>query len=117
MRPRAIAFAATCALMLLIATPGSASAVPGTLHYKYVDSNGETKNRRMDDPESKYCHNLSETNPDVTAERPAHTPSNYTEEKAYLYTEEDCGGTEYVLRADTGEAGADLKFRSVLFNV
>ncbi|MGW6906833.1 hypothetical protein [Streptomyces sp. NPDC054940] len=114
MRLHTIAFAATSTLTLLLATPGSAHATQGDFRYKYVDSAGDTRGDKLEDPKSNVCHNIEQAD-DPNTEKPSHSPYNRTDDKAYLYAEPDCEGTEYVLAKDVGEGGADMQFRSVIF--
>ncbi|MFD3581246.1 hypothetical protein [Streptomyces sp. NPDC058683] len=114
LRLRAIAFAAISTLTLLVATPGSAHATVGTFTYSYVDSAGNTLRDRLEDPKSNVCHNIEQAD-DPDAEKPAHSPYNRTDDKAYVYAEPDCEGTEYVLAKEVGEGGAGMEFRSVIF--
>lgn len=110
MRLRAIVSAAACSLMLLLTCPGSADAVDGDFHYKYVDANG-TQPQKLSNPDSHVCINIEE----ATEAHPAHSPVNNTEEQADVFGDRDCLGTEYVLARQTGSGGEDMEFRSVYF--
>ncbi|MFI1176955.1 hypothetical protein [Streptomyces melanogenes] len=110
-RPRALVSAAACSLMLLLATPGSASANAGDFFYTYTDADGKEQRQKEQDPPSRECLNI----PEATEAHPAHSPHNGTDEDAIVYEKVDCEGAKFVVAKDTGEAGPDVKFRSVLF--
>ncbi|MFE5870401.1 hypothetical protein ACFQ6V_17400 [Streptomyces roseifaciens] len=120
MRPRAIAFAAACALTLLLTTPDSASAAIGDFHYTYVDAAGAEQREKIDGRDYKddvipdgVCIDIKEAE-DPAKTKPAHSPLNSTNTRALVFEEESCVGARYVLAAD-GKGGVNLKFRSVLF--
>ncbi|MFD7235376.1 hypothetical protein ACFWAT_08695 [Streptomyces syringium] len=112
MRLRAIAFAATCALTFLLATPGSASAIAGEFRYKYIDAAGDTHPDKFSDPAANDCIDIPQAD-DPETEQSAHSPFNHTGYRAKVFAAPDCEGTAYVL-ASEGKGGTDMKFRSFM---
>ncbi|WP_405650548.1 hypothetical protein [Streptomyces sp. RK9] len=119
LRPRAIAFAAACALTFLLTNPGSASAAIGDFHYTYIDADGVEQRQKLTDdgginlPNGK-CLDIEEAKDPATT-KPAHSPNNGTDTKVYVFEDLACEGTYQVLKAQGGEGGVNLKFRSFLF--
>ncbi|MFD7236401.1 hypothetical protein ACFWAT_13985 [Streptomyces syringium] len=115
-RPRALAFAAACALTFLLATPGSASAALGDFFYTYTDADGVEQRQKVTDPDipNRQCHNVKEAEDPATT-KPAHSPVNETDTNAYVFSDIDCDGTAQVLALGGGRGGVNLKFRSFLF--
>ncbi|MBB5117986.1 hypothetical protein AF335_09780 [Streptomyces eurocidicus] len=112
MRLRAPALA-TCTLTFLLAAAGPASAgnTTGDFHYRHLDTNGVEQQEKWTNPLQSECIDV----PDVTADRPAYSPINETDSKAYVYADTDCTGTEYLLAKNVGKGGEDMKFLSVVF--
>ncbi|MGF0175960.1 hypothetical protein ACQF36_37510 [Streptomyces sp. Marseille-Q5077] len=114
MRFRATTAAATCALAMVVAVPGPASAeILGNFYYTYTDASGAEEQATVEGLPTATCANLPEVaDPDTT--KPGHFPDNGTEGVAYVYAEIDCRGAKFVLNVDA-KGGANMKFRSVYF--
>ncbi|QDQ13299.1 hypothetical protein [Streptomyces spectabilis] len=113
MRFRTSLAAALGALALVVTLPSSANAATGQFVFTY-NRDGRTIEGRLHDPEARECIDLDEVaKPDAT---PAHSPRNRTNSIATVYTELECEGESFALRAHSGYGGEGLKFRSVVFN-
>ncbi|MGI5529317.1 hypothetical protein ACQEVX_18545 [Streptomyces syringium] len=113
-RLRAITTAAACALALVVAVPGSASAeTQGNFYYLYTQADGTEKQANREELETQKCYNLPEME-NSNDTKPAHSPDNKTEGTAYLYELIDCRGAKSVLKKDA-KGGVNLKFRSAYF--
>lgn len=111
MRLRNAAIAASSALTLLLAVPGSAVAATGEFAYTYRDLAGEHHGRIMG-PRSGQCLDLVQ----ATADEAAAAPRNRTGSTATAFLDFGCqGDTFYALRPGAG-ASERLKVRSVVFS-
>ncbi|TDU79731.1 hypothetical protein [Streptomyces sp. KS 21] len=114
MRLRTVVVAAASALTLLVAVPGSATAATGEFGYSYVGLDGEPRQERLLDPESDECVGIPEV-ADPNSSEPAFSPRNRTDAVARVFTNADCTGDHFDLRAFTGHGSERLKLRSVVF--
>ncbi|MBP2404101.1 hypothetical protein [Streptomyces syringium] len=115
-RLRAIATAAACALALVIATPGTASAEAiGDLHYTYTDAQGTEQREKLSDPDlpSSECLDVKQAQGDDT--KPAHSPYNNTDTTVWIFPDRDCEGDRTILKAGA-KGGVNLKFRSFYYH-
>lgn len=114
MRLRTVSAAAVCALTMLLATPSPATAATGDFLYQYRDSNGALQMGHLTDPPSGQCVTL----PEVEAESvpPAHSPRNFTNSTAAVFTDVECEGDYFSLRPNGGHGSERLKLRSVVFS-
>ncbi|MBB4889161.1 hypothetical protein WEB32_02500 [Streptomyces netropsis] len=101
------------ALALIVTVPTSANAATGQFVFTY-NRDGKTIEGRLHDPKARECIDLDEVaKPDST---PAHSPRNRTNSIATVYTDLECEGESFALKAHSGYGGEGLKFRSVVFN-
>ncbi|KOU20297.1 hypothetical protein [Streptomyces sp. WM6368] len=114
MRLRHAAVAAFGAATLLLTIPTSASAAQGQFQYTVTGLDGRPLRVVLDNPRSGECITLPEV-ADPSASSPAHSPRNRTNEPVLVFTEPDCTGREYRLRAGTGYGTERLELRSVVF--
>ncbi|MET9418337.1 hypothetical protein ABZY03_29930 [Streptomyces klenkii] len=115
MRLRAITSAAACALTLLLTAPGPASAAEGEFSYTYVDANGANQFGYLNNPVSKECIVIPQAaDPEKT--KPAFAANNRASTKATTWSETNCTGNRYSVKAKTGSGNARQKFRSVKFS-
>ncbi|MFI1615532.1 hypothetical protein ACH4VT_00815 [Streptomyces lydicus] len=113
-RPATVAATAVGALALALALPAvPAGAATGPFTYVYEDSSGPHVGV-LSDPAGRECITL----PEVAAEfvPPAHSPRNYTDATATVFTGPDCTGDFFSLRPHGGHASDRLKLRSVVFS-
>ncbi|MFG2710742.1 hypothetical protein ACGFX2_09250 [Streptomyces goshikiensis] len=113
-RLRSAALAAASALALLVAVPGSAHAAAGEFEYSFVGLDGSALRASLFDPESDVCITLPEV-ADPDSSEPAFSPRNRTDTVARVFTEPDCTGDRFDLRAYSGRGSERLKLRSVVF--
>lgn len=115
MRLRSTVAAVTCAFAVALTFPGAAHAAGGTFSYSYTGLDGTPQTASLTDPPSHVCLTLPEVAaPDASA--PAHTPRNGTDATATVFTDPDCEGAYFTLRANGGHASSSLKLRSVVFS-
>lgn len=114
MRLRTAVVAAASALALLVAVPGSASAATGEFGYSYVGLDGQPRRALLIDPQSDVCVVIPEA-ADPGSSEPAFSPRNRTDSVARVFTNPDCTGDEFDLRAFSGRGSERLKLRSVVF--
>ncbi|MFJ2744411.1 hypothetical protein ACIO3O_32695 [Streptomyces sp. NPDC087440] len=113
MRFRTSLAAALGALALVVTLPTSANAATGQFAFTY-NRDGKTIEATLHDPKARECIDLDEVaDPSTT---PAHSPRNRTNSIATVFTDLECEGESFPLKAHSGHAGEGLKFRSVLFN-
>ncbi|MFF7588052.1 hypothetical protein ACFZCK_11285 [Kitasatospora purpeofusca] len=112
MRFRTCLAVALTGLTLAVSLPTSATAATGQFFYTY-ESGGKTLEGFLRDPKGRVCINLDEVAEPAT---PAHSPRNRTNSIATVYTDADCDGESFPLKANGGSGGKDVKFRSVIFN-
>ncbi|WP_326742155.1 hypothetical protein [Streptomyces sp. NBC_01768] len=115
MRLRSTVAAAFGALALLVAVPTSAGAAIGDFSYTYTGLDGSPQVGFLFDPPSRMCITLPEV-ADPNSSYPAHTPQNFTDSSATVFTGPDCNGDYFTLRPHGGHAGSRLKLRSVVFS-
>ncbi|MEU9113661.1 hypothetical protein AB0D04_18250, partial [Streptomyces sp. NPDC048483] len=100
------------ALALVLSAPASAHAATGPFTY-VVD--GDPVLHLLPNPPSGTCVPLPEVaDPEVP---PAHSPRNFTDSTAVVFTGTDCTGDSFSLRPETGYGSERLKLRSVLFGL
>ncbi|MDT0449943.1 hypothetical protein [Streptomyces hesseae] len=96
-RLRVIATAAVSALALLLATPGSASAVAsGQFNYEYTDVNThEVDDSQLLNPATNTCITV----PEVAsgAAKFAFSPQNLTDTVLWVYSKKYCGGDKQII--------------------
>ncbi|WP_327064318.1 hypothetical protein [Kitasatospora sp. NBC_01302] len=113
MRFRTSLAVALGALTLAVSLPTSAHAATGQFFFTY-NRDGKTLEGYLRDPRARYCITLEEVaKPDST---PAYSPRNRTNSIATVYTDVDCEGESFPLKSGGGHGGANVKFRSVVFN-
>ncbi|QEV18055.1 MULTISPECIES: peptidase inhibitor family I36 protein [Streptomyces] len=113
MRFRTSLAAALGALALVVTLPTSANAATGQFVFTY-NRDGKTIEARLNDPKGRECIDLAEVaDPSAT---PAHSPRNRTNSIVTVYSDLECEGESFSLRAYSGFGGEGLKFRSVIFN-
>ncbi|MFJ8313764.1 MULTISPECIES: hypothetical protein [unclassified Streptomyces] len=89
--------------MLLVAAPGSASAVAtGQFNYKYTDENGHVVAVQLVNPATGICKDVAEVTSGVA--KFAFAPYNHTDTVLWAYTEKNCGGKKR-LGKSTSSAG------------
>ncbi|WP_326765790.1 hypothetical protein OG978_15450 [Streptomyces sp. NBC_01591] len=115
MRLRSTVAAALGALALIVAVPTSASAATGDFAYTYTGLDGSPRLGLLSDPPSQMCITLPEV-ADPLSTNPAHTPWNYTDSSATVFSGPDCEGAYFTLRPHGGHASERLKLRSVVFS-
>ncbi|WP_327367638.1 hypothetical protein [Streptomyces sp. NBC_01217] len=115
MRLRSTVAAAFGALALIVTVPTSANAAWGEFRYTFSGLDGSPQVGILSDPPSRSCINLPEV-ADPGSSSPAHSPRNYTDSTAVVFSEADCEGDIFVLRPDGGHASERLKLRSVIFH-
>ncbi|MET9659336.1 hypothetical protein [Streptomyces sp. NPDC006510] len=115
MRLRSTVAAAFGALALIVAVPTSAGAATGDFTYAYTGLDGAPRLGYLVDPPSRMCITLPEV-ADPNSSNPAHTPWNFTDSSATVFTDPGCEGDYFTLRPDGGHAGSRLKLRSVVFS-
>jgi hypothetical protein len=110
MRVRTTIAAAACAVGAALSFPVSAHAADGPFFYGW----GTGQHGALEDPPSGVCITL----PEVADESvpPAHSPSNWTNATATVFTDADCTGDYFTLRPAGGHASERLKLRSVVFS-
>ncbi|MFJ2407192.1 hypothetical protein ACIOUE_38525 [Streptomyces xanthochromogenes] len=114
MRFRTSLAAVLGALALAVTLPASsASAATGQFSFTY-ERDGKTLQGYLSDPRARSCIDLDEVAGTDTT--PAHSPRNRTNSIATVFTDLDCEGKSFALKAGGGHGGAGLKFRSVVFN-
>ncbi|MEI5102059.1 hypothetical protein RB200_30510 [Streptomyces sp. PmtG] len=113
MRFRTSLAAALGALALVVTLPPSANAATGQFVFTY-NREGKTIEGRLHDPTGRECIDLTEVS--NLNETPAHSPRNRTNSIATVYTELECEGESFALKAHSGYGGEGLKFRSIVFN-
>lgn len=106
--------AACCGFALLFAATPPASAATGDFIYAYPDPYSGPQLSSLTDPPSRVCITLPEVAEPWTA--PAHSPANYTDSTATVFTDADCEGDYFSLRPQGGHASERLKLRSVVFS-
>ncbi|PCG84438.1 hypothetical protein CIB93_19590 [Streptomyces sp. WZ.A104] len=114
MRLRSTLAASLGALALIVTVPNSAWAANGYFGYSYTGADGQRQIGQLIDPPSRECVNLPEVS-DPAASEPAHSPRNFTDATAVLFTDADCEGDHFALRPG-GRASERLKLRSVVFS-
>ncbi|MFB6440933.1 hypothetical protein ACFCVY_29840 [Streptomyces sp. NPDC056411] len=113
-RTTAVTATAVGALALALALPAApAGAATGPFTYVYQDSGGPHVGL-LSDPPSRECLTLPEVAPEFIP--PAHSPRNYTDSTATVFTGSDCTGEYFTLRPHGGHASERLKLRSVVFS-
>lgn len=117
MRLRTTATALVGALALVLPTAGLSYANDhddrerlGTLHYRYVDGDGDRTDGRIRPADNDTCYRLTGT----SQSRPAYAVKNETESLAVLYRDRSCGGPAQE-ELEPGERARDLEVRSVYF--
>ncbi|MFE7354322.1 hypothetical protein ACFU8Q_14220 [Streptomyces sp. NPDC057543] len=115
MRLRSTVAAAFGALALIVALPTSAGAASGDFTYMYSGLDGSPRLGFLIDPPSRMCITLPEV-ADPASSNPAHTPWNFTDSSATVFTGADCMGDYFTLRPEGGHASSRLKLRSVVFS-
>lgn len=115
MRLRSTVAAAFGALALIVAVPASADAATGDFSYTYTDLDGLPQIGFLLDPPSRMCITLPEV-ADPSSSNPAHTPWNFTDSSATVFSGPDCEGDYFTLRPAGGHASSRLKLRSVVFS-
>ncbi|MCN9242367.1 hypothetical protein NGF19_16470 [Streptomyces sp. RY43-2] len=110
----AVLGAASSALVLLLAAPGSASAATGQFRYSYTTEEGYEAVGFLNNPDSGTCINLH--GPGSEPGSPGRAPKNRTDATATVFLGADCeGDIYYTLRPGAG-AGDRLLVRSVVFS-
>ncbi|MFJ7194940.1 MULTISPECIES: hypothetical protein [unclassified Streptomyces] len=115
MRLRSTVAAALGALALIVAVPTSAGAATGDFRYTYTGLDGSPQFGFLVDPPSRMCITLPEV-ADPGSTNPAHTPWNFTDSSATVFSGPDCEGDYFTLRPNGGHASERLKLRSVVFS-
>ncbi|MEU2129405.1 hypothetical protein ACFC5Z_12470 [Streptomyces sp. NPDC056004] len=115
MRLRSTVAAAFGALALIVAVPASADAATGDFSYTYTGLDGSPQIGFLLDPPSRVCITLPEV-ADPSSSNPAHTPWNFTDSSATVFSGPGCEGDYFTLRPDGGHASSRLKLRSVVFS-
>ncbi|WP_330298658.1 hypothetical protein [Streptomyces sp. NBC_00503] len=117
MRLRTTATALVGALALVLPTAGLSYANDhddrehlGTLHYRFVDDDGDRRDGRIHPADNDTCYRLTNT----TWNRPATRVENDTESLAVLFQDRNCGGTAEA-ELEPGEVLRDTEVRSALF--
>ncbi|WP_329376034.1 hypothetical protein OG625_01215 [Streptomyces sp. NBC_01351] len=110
----AAASVAAGSLALLLTMSGTANAATGEFSYKYLGPTGQPHAVTLHDPASRECITLPEV-ADPDASEPAFAPHNDTDESVMVFTEPDCTGDSWTLRAHGRPATDRLKLRSVFF--
>ncbi|MGW0466264.1 hypothetical protein ACWDX6_13445 [Streptomyces sp. NPDC003027] len=114
MRLRSALAASAGALVLLLASPGSASAANGQFRYTYMTAEGYEAVGFMNDPDSRTCINIQ--GPGSEPGSAAYTPKNRTDAMATVFLEADCSGDAYFTLRPGGGASERLLVRSVVFS-
>ncbi|WP_327710264.1 hypothetical protein OG912_18105 [Streptomyces sp. NBC_00464] len=114
MRLRSAMAASAGALLLLLATPGSALAAEGQFRYTYMTSDGYEAVGFLNDPDGGTCINLQ--GPGSEPGSAAYAPKNRTDATATVFLDEDCSGGAYYTLRPGGGASDRLLVRSVVFS-
>lgn len=114
MRLRSAMAASASALVLLLATPGSAAAANGQFRYTYMTSDGYEAVGFMNAPDSGTCINIQ--GPGSEPGSAAYAPENRTDAAATVFLDADCTGDAYFTLRPGGGASARLLVRSVVFS-
>lgn len=114
MRLRHSAAAALGALALVLALPSPAGAAEGDFSYGFVGLDGKPQRAVLTDLPGRECTALPEV-ADPASSEPAFAPRNDTDAVAVVFTQPDCTGRSYPLRAHGGHGSDRLKLRSVFF--
>ncbi|MBW5248710.1 hypothetical protein P8A21_18720 [Streptomyces poriferorum] len=114
MRLRSSLAASAGAVVLLLATAGSASAANGQFRYTYMTSDGYEAVGFMNDPDSATCINIQ--GPGSEPGSAAYAPKNRTDAVATVFLEADCTGDAYFTLRPGGGASERLLVRSVVFS-
>ncbi|WP_043634401.1 hypothetical protein [Nonomuraea candida] len=107
----ATASALALALALALAPSTAAHAAAGVFTYSFPTPDG-TRSSELVDADSGLCIDLPEVRDTPYS---AHTPVNYTDATATVFTGDDCTGDYYSLRPG-GRASSRLLLKSVVFS-
>lgn len=117
MRLRTTATALVGALALVLPTAGLSYANDhddrehlGTLHYRYVDEDGDRRDGRIHPADNDTCYRLTNT----TGHRPATRVENDTRSLALLFEDRNCGGAPEA-ELEPGEELRNTEVRSAYF--
>lgn len=114
MRLRSAVAAASGALMLVLAVPGSASAATGQFRYSYKTADGYDAVGFINDPESGRCIDIKGAGSDGTSA--AYAPKNLTDSTATVFLEAGCMGDAFYSLPPGAGASERLLLRSVVFS-
>ncbi|MFJ3698178.1 hypothetical protein ACIPW9_29385 [Streptomyces sp. NPDC090052] len=112
---RHIFTAALGAAALTLTFSGSAQAAEGDFTYVFHDPSGAPHLGHLTDPPSRECITLPQV-ADEWLTPSAHSPRNFTDATATVFTGADCRGDHFSLRPHGGHASERLKLRSVVFS-